>query len=171
MKSGYVVDQDFIPRINTSASVVFEGVCNGESPLHTVMWTIIGYPACGTAIPLLAAKTDHIPYFMKSVEQNGHCYMDDISTYLKDNFVFTENISNGNRYFNIKNIIRGNGETPSLLKCCIKSDKMIEKEFSELFNGWKEGKMNDIDFYSAYDDVSNIFMNIYETCFSSFLQY
>lgn len=49
--SGITVDQDFIPRKMTSCAVVFEGVAAGENPEHTVMWTILGYPACGVAIP------------------------------------------------------------------------------------------------------------------------
>ena len=37
----WVVDQDFIPRRSTSASVVIEGVKPEESPVFTTMWTIL----------------------------------------------------------------------------------------------------------------------------------
>lgn len=39
-----VVDQDFIPRRSTSASVVIEGVNREEDALDCIMWTVIGYP-------------------------------------------------------------------------------------------------------------------------------
>lgn len=170
LKNGYAVDQDFIPRINTSASVVFEGVRKDESPLHTVMWTILGYPACGTAIPLLAGKSDHIPYYMKSLDNKGHCYMDDISTYIKDKYIFTEKVSNGSHYFKIGNVIKGSKYYPSLLCCCRKSDKKIEETFNSIYEKWIDGKMNDEEFYSDYEEAAGNFIGIYESCFSPFLQ-
>lgn len=42
----YVVDQDFIPRRISTASVVFEGVITGEDPSLTTMWISLGYPPC-----------------------------------------------------------------------------------------------------------------------------
>ena len=59
----YTVDQDFIPRRITSAMIVFEGVKAGNNPLHTIMWTALGYPACAVAIPLLVHGA-HLPYYM-----------------------------------------------------------------------------------------------------------
>jgi hypothetical protein len=59
----YIVDQDFIPRRITSAVVVFEGVKAGSNPLHTIMWTALGYPACAVAVPLLVHGA-HLPYYM-----------------------------------------------------------------------------------------------------------
>lgn len=48
----WVVDQDFIPRRSTSASVVIEGVKPEESPVFTTMWTILGYPPCSVVLPV-----------------------------------------------------------------------------------------------------------------------
>lgn len=49
----WVVDQDFIPRYSSSASIVIEGVKAGENPALTVMWTAIGYPPCSHVIPVM----------------------------------------------------------------------------------------------------------------------
>lgn len=48
----WVVDQDFIPRHSTSASVVVEGVGRGEDPRLSMMWTAIGYPPCSYVLPV-----------------------------------------------------------------------------------------------------------------------
>lgn len=48
----WVVDQDFIPRYSSSASIVIEGIRPGESPGLTVMWTALGYPPCAHVIPV-----------------------------------------------------------------------------------------------------------------------
>lgn len=42
----WVVDQDFIPRYSSSASVVVEGLLPGETADNMVMWTALGYPPC-----------------------------------------------------------------------------------------------------------------------------
>lgn len=50
--SGWFVDQDFIPRSSTSCSVVVQGVKPGENAELTTMWTLLGYPPTGVALPL-----------------------------------------------------------------------------------------------------------------------
>lgn len=60
MTSGqrYVEDLDFIPRRSTSASVVIEGIADGETPDKTIMWVMMGYPPCSYVLPV---TLDHIP--------------------------------------------------------------------------------------------------------------
>lgn len=40
----WAVDQDFIPRRISSASIVIEGVTSADNPSDATMWTVIGYP-------------------------------------------------------------------------------------------------------------------------------
>lgn len=42
----WIVDQDFISRYSSSASVVVEGVGPGDDADVMVMWTALGYPPC-----------------------------------------------------------------------------------------------------------------------------
>lgn len=55
--SGWFVDQDFISRSSTSCSVVVQGVKPGECAELTTMWTVLGYPPTGVAIPLWVDET------------------------------------------------------------------------------------------------------------------
>lgn len=55
--SGWFVDQDFISRSSTSCSVVVQGVKPGERAELTTMWTVLGYPPTGVAIPLWVDET------------------------------------------------------------------------------------------------------------------
>lgn len=50
--TGWFVDQDFIARSSTASSVVVQGVKKGENPELTTMWTILGYPPTGVAVPV-----------------------------------------------------------------------------------------------------------------------
>ena len=52
-KDRWSVDQDYIPRRTTSASVVIEGIVPGEDPSLYIMWTEIGYPPCSYTLPVM----------------------------------------------------------------------------------------------------------------------
>ncbi len=45
----YAIDQDFIPRLSSSASIVIE---SGNSPADYVMWTVLGYPPVSSVVPV-----------------------------------------------------------------------------------------------------------------------
>lgn len=49
---GWVVDQDFIPRGISTASIVIEGVNPGEDVSDMIMWTVLGYPPCSFVVPV-----------------------------------------------------------------------------------------------------------------------
>lgn len=58
--SGWFVDQDFIPRSSTSCSVVVQGVKPDEKAELTTMWTLLGYPPTGVAVPLWVKDADKL---------------------------------------------------------------------------------------------------------------
>ena len=62
----WVVDQDFIPRRSTSASLVIEGVKSGESPAFTTMWTILGYPPCSVVLPVWLGCESGVPALLQA---------------------------------------------------------------------------------------------------------
>lgn len=97
---GWFVDQDFIPRRSTSASIVIKGVKPGENPNLTVMWTILGYPPVGKAVPLFAAMgADQPDYMLKGSGKGDNCKMCDWALARRAE-VFPLNRGNGRNYFN-----------------------------------------------------------------------
>lgn len=60
----WVIDQDFIPRYLSSASIVVEGVVPGDSPELMVMWTELGYPPVAHVEPVFI---DFIPDSLRPV--------------------------------------------------------------------------------------------------------
>ena len=50
--SGWFVEQDFIPRAESTASIVIQGVKPGMPAEHTIMWAALGYPPVSVALPL-----------------------------------------------------------------------------------------------------------------------
>lgn len=51
-RTGWFVEQDFIPRLESTASIVIQGVKSGMNPELTTMWTSLGYPPTSVAVPL-----------------------------------------------------------------------------------------------------------------------
>ena len=98
---GWFVDQDFIPRRSTSASIVVKGVKKGENPELTVMWTILGYPPCGIAVPLFVAMgADQPEYMLKGSGKGNNCKMCD-EVLARRAKIFTLGRGNGKNYFNV----------------------------------------------------------------------
>ena len=64
--TAYAVDQDYIPRRITSASVVVEGVLPNESADATTLWCILGYPPCSYALSAWVAAGDRIATPLKA---------------------------------------------------------------------------------------------------------
>ncbi len=65
----WIIDQDFIPRNISSASIVIEGVEPGEDPRLSIMWTEIGYPPCSYVLPV---TVDSVPEELRPIGPNGH---------------------------------------------------------------------------------------------------
>ena len=64
--SGWFTDQDFIPRKDTSCSIVVQGVKKGENPQLTILWTILGYPPTSVAVPLWVK--DNLPAMIEAAK-------------------------------------------------------------------------------------------------------
>ncbi len=54
----WAVDQDFIPRHSSTASIAIEGIKAGEDPSAMIMWANIAYPPCSHVV---AVTLDDIP--------------------------------------------------------------------------------------------------------------
>lgn len=102
--SGWFVDQDFIPRNSTSCSIVVQGVKPGEKVELTTMWTMLGYPPTGIAVPLWVKDADRLlPPMVCWDKACAAAPLSDWSLRLSNN-VFCYNQGMGtNRYLNWEN--------------------------------------------------------------------
>lgn len=48
----WAIDQDFIPRHSSTATIAIEGLKPGEDPSKMIMWANVGYPPCGHVVPV-----------------------------------------------------------------------------------------------------------------------
>lgn len=167
----YVVDQDFIPRRITSAVIVFEGVKVGEEPMHTIMWSALGYPASAVAIPILM-NAKYLPKYMAARGKKGealHSEMCDASLKIKDTWVFPMKISNGKRYVNLQNVFVGAEDKPAMLSCVDKVESEIQKDFLPLYQQWTEGALPDQTFFKWYEQIAKKWIKDYYSVFAPWL--
>ena len=161
--NGIIVDQDLIPRKSTSASIVFEGVKPGEDPLHTVMWTTLGYPCTTVTVPLLVGDSDMIPSFMKASSASRNAWMNEISLKIKDNSVFRFKVSNGPAYLDLNNVL-------DLLHDCLVVESRLEGGWQTLYGKWTSGSIGFNDFKEDYKSFCNDYFEAYLNEFTSFIQ-
>ncbi len=107
----WIVDKDFIPRYSSSASVVIEGVRDGETPLATTMWTVLGYPPCSVVEPAWLGS-DGIPDDLKANPETGRSEACDRANERK-NKVFPIKRDRGEAYID-RVALFGNGEKPGI---------------------------------------------------------
>lgn len=124
-----------IPRKITSASIVIEGVAPGENPLHTVMWTVLGYPPAGVAVPLLVGKGCLLPSYMMPEEENFHSRMCDVAMERKENIPSPEDIR--------------------------LVEEKINAAFGDIYGKWVSGKMKEERFYREYNRLKPSFLKWY----------
>ena len=169
------VDQDFIPRRITSAVICFEGVKAGADPLHSVMWTALGYPACAVAVPLMMNKNS-LPSYMIARDKNAkkgtglHSELCDLSLQIKDEYIFPHKISNGKRYLNTQVVLQGLDGKPSLLTCTEKVEKQILADFTPLYEQWTEGALSDQAFFKLYEVAAKKWLKYYNIAFTPYLK-
>ena len=170
----YVVDQDFIPRRLTSAVVVFDGVAQLQDPRHTLMWTVLGYPACAVAIPLVL-EADYLPPYMLARDphatagQGLHSVMCDLAMAIKQQWVFPLHISNGHKYIALQNVLCDQAHAPSLLSCVHGVEQKILSSFEPMYAAWCRGDISDMDFYQQYQQCVSLWFEQYKETFANYI--
>ncbi len=100
----WAVDQDYIPRYSSSASVVIEGIAAGESVDATTIYSVLGYPPCSYAVAAWVKAGDDIAGVIAG-QENGRAAANRLSVTLKNN-VFPIKRGNGKHYMRMDIIAR-----------------------------------------------------------------
>lgn len=103
----WIVDQDFIPRRISSASVVIEGILPGENPRLTTMWIALGYPPCAEVFPVWVGD-DGVPVELTGTTADNHSVQCDKVNKRKAE-VFPVERGNGKQYLNLSKLYDNEG--------------------------------------------------------------
>lgn len=112
----WVVDQDFIPRYTSTATIVIEGARPGLSADDAepgllageyIMWTGLGYPPCAEIVPVMC-KPDGVSQELRASGADGHSPMSDKVKARRDS-VFSIHRGSGNRYIEMSRLFNADG--------------------------------------------------------------
>lgn len=112
----WVIDQDFIPRFTSTATVVVEGcrpleegseIMPDEIIKDYIMWSGLGYPPCAEIFPVFCEQ-DGVAEELTGCGPKGHSPQGDIVKARKEEvFPFTK--GNGNKYIDMEVLINDEG--------------------------------------------------------------
>lgn len=152
--SGWFTDQDFIPRNNTSCSIVVQGVKKGENPELTILWTILGYPPAGVAVPLWVK--DNLPAMMSYDKEKEAAPLSAASLKLADEKVFHFKQGGGTKHYlhweNLYNL-QGTGIMQKLVPV---EEKVYQEALPLQQKFYKDGKVNVKELDALYGRMENM---------------
>lgn len=154
--SGWFVDQDFIPRNSTSCSVVIQGVKSGENAELTTMWTVLGYPPTGIAVPLWVKN--NLPPMVSYDKELGAAPLSHYSLKLADEKVFCYNQGGGtNKYLCWENLYNTSGT--GLMQILAPVEKEVFRLSLPIIDRWyKKGKVDMKEMEELYKELEQQFV-------------
>ena len=164
--TGWFVDQDFIARGSTASSVVVQGVKPGEKPEFTTMWTILGYPPTGVAMPVWLKGADkNLPKLLVRDETEKGSLLGNWSVILAgDVFSYGQGMGS-NRYMNWEKLY--NTEKNGYMQLLAPIEENVFQRTQSLLKTWRESGSIDIksmqSFYNVMDDfISTKYAELFE---------
>ncbi len=132
-EDGWIIDQDFIPRFKSCATIVIEGCSPSEKGItkHAgkdyVMWTGLGYPPVADIYPVVEGP-DGVNPDLRGTQANGHSKASDLSKKRRDE-VFPKHYGNGDKYIKLSRL--RNPEGTGYLQTIPKQNLSIYQKFRE----------------------------------------
>ena len=153
--NGWFVDQDCIARSSTASSVVVQGVKAGENPELTTMWTILGYPPTGVAMPVWLKGADKaLPKLMARDDVKKVSPLGNWSVILAGNvFSYTQGMGS-NRYMNWEKLY--NAEKNGYMQLLAPVEKEVFKRTQPLLKEWyKKGNIDMKAMQTLYSELDS----------------
>ena len=125
----WVVDQDFIPRRISTASVVIEGIVPGENPLLTTMWIALGYPPCAEVYPVWVGEDGVAPELTGTTPENHSVQCDRVNKRKAE--VFPVERGNGKQYLKLSKLYNNDG-TGYCQQLLVKNKQAYKRGYEEI---------------------------------------
>ena len=151
--SGWFTDQDFIPRKDTSCSIVVQGVKKGENPALSIVWTILGYPPTSVAVPL--SVKNNLPAMVSYDAEKEASPLSASSWKLAEEKVFHYKQGGGtNHYLHWENLynLQGTG----IMQRLMPMEQEIYQQAKPLLDKWyKQGKVDAKELEGPYGRIES----------------
>ncbi|MDD4655933.1 MAG: hypothetical protein PHR40_01185, partial [Bacteroidales bacterium] len=135
-----------------------QGVKPGENPEMTIMWTVLGYPPAGVAVPLWVKAGEQQPSVMVKSERSENALACDMALELKHK-TFSNKRGSGNKYMNF-NLIYNSNRTGYMQELA-PADQYIESLFKEPIERWRRDGLNVSELLQYYNDANDAVKGAY----------
>lgn len=134
--TGWFVDQDFIARSSTASSVVVQGVKKDENPELTTMWTILGYPPTGVAMPAwVKGAGECLPQLLVRQEEKKVSPLGNWSVMLADDVFSYKQGMGSSRYMNWEKLY--NTEKNGYMQLLAPVEEEVFRRTAPLLGEWR----------------------------------
>lgn len=155
----FIPFQDFIPRHNSCATVLIEGVKPDESPELATLWTVLGFQLTSVAIPTWVEGGPELPKILMA-DDSGNAPLCRKALELKEE-IFPVKYGNGSRYINISKVI--NKEKTGFIQKLKPLENKILAETDIKLNSWrKENELPKEEVQNLYNWIENEVTEFYE---------
>jgi hypothetical protein len=150
---------DYIPRNNSCATILIEGVKKNELPEFTTFWTILGFQLTSVAFPVWINGGKELPDILVA-GKNENAPLCEKAIALK-NKVYPVKLGNGKRYIDISKII--NKEKEGIIqKIRPLENKILSITYEKMEQWRKAGKLPKEEVQNLYKKLENKIIKFYK---------
>ena len=160
----FVFFEDFIPRKSTSSSVVIQGVRQGEDPLFSTMWTVLGWPLSTACIPVWLHSKVELPSLLLYQENIKDAPMCHLGLELKKECFPYEWGTSSKKYMNVNALLNANNT--GILQILEPFGYEIFKKAEALLESWRKTKINPSEMEDFYDWIDREIPAFYSKIFN-----
>lgn len=157
--SGFCVEQDFIPRRESAASIVIQGVRPGMDPELVSMWTVLGYPPVSVALPVWVKMGQEIPVLLAASVKTGKAPLCEIAVQLKDS-VFSVKPGNGLKYMNWSKLYNEAGT--GIMQVLQPVEEAVSSLFVSHQAEWEQQGLNPEAIRELYAQATEMIKTVYQ---------
>ncbi len=143
--------KDFIPRSGSSSSCIIQGVTNGEDPVFTTMWTMLGFPLTTVTIPIWLNENSILPEVVKYDDNIKDAPLCHYALELKKQVYSYRLGSHSNYYIDINALI--NSDNTGIMQKLKPVEEKILKEGETLLEKWRKGEIDIVEMKNYYQSV------------------
>ncbi|MEN8225696.1 MAG: hypothetical protein ABFS05_10095, partial [Bacteroidota bacterium] len=159
---------DYIPRKSTSSSVIIEGVQDGEEPILTTMWTVLGWPLTSVTIPIWLSGTNELPEVVTYNEKIKDAPLCHFALELKKECYTYKRGASSKYYMNINPLI--NAEQSGMMQLLAPLDNMLFDEGYKQLKKWREYGMDQNELVEFYKMTDQLVYSFYAKYFNLTIQ-
>lgn len=163
--SGWAIDQDYIPRRSSTASVAIVGVLPGENVEMTTNWSVLGYPPVGVAMPLWVKSGKRLPSLVTKSKSSDNAPLCDWAIALKNN-AFSIKRGSGKNYFNFSLLY--NSEESGYMQILAKQESAVFEAFKEKIAEWRKEGLKVSQIEAVYNSLEGEIEATYSSIINSF---